>query len=120
MDSKAYAKEHKQAFIAKVVKGKVPVLEEKLAIFMAGTPGAGKTEVVESLMEFAEVFIRSYLQMIDNLSIVKETFNDAISYRVVDNIVGYVKGRIPRMVDDLLDVVLRFYTRQELEDLLDN
>ena len=52
MDSKAYAKEHKQAFIAKVVKGKVPVLEEKLAIFMAGTPGAGKTEVVESLMEF--------------------------------------------------------------------
>lgn len=53
MDSKAYAKEHKQAFIAKVVKGKVPVLEEKLAIFMAGTPGAGKTEVVESLMEFA-------------------------------------------------------------------
>ena len=59
MDSKAYAKEHKQAFIAKVVKGKVPVLEEKLAIFMAGTPGAGKTEVVESLMEFAEVFIRS-------------------------------------------------------------
>lgn len=29
MDSKAYAKEHKQAFIAKVVKGKVPVLEEK-------------------------------------------------------------------------------------------
>ncbi|WP_455155364.1 zeta toxin family protein [Streptococcus vestibularis] len=226
MDSKAYAKEHKQAFIAKVVKGKVPVLEEKLAIFMAGTPGAGKTEVVESLMEFAndeelcvidsdrfraqfpgyngsnssdfqpgatylvnttfdyllkegysfildgtfgahqdvvirnvkralkrdyhvilcfvyqeplrawlftksrtklegrkvpkEVFIRSYVQMIDNLSIVKETFNDAISYRVVDNSVGYVKGRMPRMVDDLLDVVPRFYTRQELEDLLDD
>lgn len=67
-----------------------------------------------------EVFIRSYVQMIDNLSIVKETFNDAISYRVVDNSVGYVKGRMPRMVDDLLDVVPRFYTRQELEDLLDD
>lgn len=64
--------------------------------------------------------IRSYVQMIDNLSIVKETFNDAISYRVVDNSVGYVKGRMPRMVDDLLDVVPRFYTRQELEDLLDD
>lgn len=67
-----------------------------------------------------EVFIRSYVQMIDNLSIVKETFNDAISYRVVDNSVGYVKGRMPRMVDELLDVVPRFYTRQELEDLLDD
>lgn len=30
MDSKAYAKEHKQDFIAKVVKGKVPVLEENI------------------------------------------------------------------------------------------
>jgi len=57
MDSKAYAKEHKQAFIAKVVKGKVPVLEEKLAIFMAGTPGAGKTEVVESLIEEQKVVL---------------------------------------------------------------
>lgn len=71
-------------------------------------------------LDFKEVFIRSYVQMIDNLSIVKETFNDAISYRVVDNSVGYVKGRMPRMVDDLLDVVPRFYTRQELEDLLDD
>ena len=53
-------------------------------------------------------------------NIVKETFNDAISYRVVDNSVGYVKGRMPRMVDDLFDVVPRFYTRQELEDLLDD
>lgn len=59
MDSKAYAKEHKQAFIAKVVKGKVPVLEEKLAIFMAGTPGAGKTEVVESLMELHNGSLKS-------------------------------------------------------------
>ena len=38
----------------------------------------------------------------------------------MDNSVGYVKGRMPRMVDDLLDVVPRFYTRQELEDLLDD
>lgn len=46
MDSKAYAKEHKQAFIAKVVKGKVPVLEEKLAILWQVLQVQGKQRLL--------------------------------------------------------------------------
>jgi len=43
----AYAKAHKQSFIDAILKGKTPEVNKK-AIFMAGSPGAGKTEVATS------------------------------------------------------------------------
>ena len=48
--SVSYAKSHKKEFIAKVVDGQVPAAK-KTAIFMAGSPGAGKTEVATALEE---------------------------------------------------------------------
>lgn len=45
-----FAKSNKDQFILDIVKGKEPV-SNKEAIFMAGSPGAGKTEVVSSLTD---------------------------------------------------------------------
>ncbi|MHC5372237.1 zeta toxin family protein [Enterococcus sp. LJL120] len=45
-----YAKEHKDFFIRKIIDGKSPK-HKKDAIFMAGSPGAGKTEVAAGLEE---------------------------------------------------------------------
>ena len=49
-DSVSFAKSHKKEFIAKVVDGQIPAAK-KTAIFMAGSPGAGKTEVATALEE---------------------------------------------------------------------
>lgn len=46
----AFAKENIDTFIEKVVRGKYPE-NKRDAIFMAGSPGAGKTEVVAGLAE---------------------------------------------------------------------
>ena len=45
-----YARENKALFIQKIIDGKSPRVK-KDAIFMAGSPGAGKTEVVTGLSE---------------------------------------------------------------------
>ncbi|EHJ53103.1 zeta toxin family protein [Streptococcus macacae] len=45
-----YAKSHKETFINDIIQGKVPD-GEKDAVFMAGSPGAGKTEVALGLAE---------------------------------------------------------------------
>ncbi|MFW7401916.1 zeta toxin family protein [Vagococcus fluvialis] len=45
-----FAKENKNKFILDIIKDKTPVMNKE-AIFMAGSPGAGKTEVVSSLTE---------------------------------------------------------------------
>lgn len=43
-----YAKKHKDNFIADIIKDKKK-LEDKTAVFMAGSPGAGKSEVASSI-----------------------------------------------------------------------
>lgn len=58
MDDKAYAKEHKKEFFKDVIQDKIARLDQKEAIFMAGTPGAGKTEVATSLLELSEDICR--------------------------------------------------------------
>lgn len=45
-----YAKQHKDSFIATIIQGKRPT-ENRDAMFMAGSPGAGKTEVALGLAE---------------------------------------------------------------------
>ena len=50
-DSKEYAKKHRDNFYHEVISGK-NVDGEKEAIFMAGSPGAGKTEVATELVSF--------------------------------------------------------------------
>lgn len=45
-----FAKTNKDRFILDIIKEKKPVINKE-AIFMAGSPGAGKTEVVSSLTE---------------------------------------------------------------------
>lgn len=49
-ESIVYAKSNKRNFIKKLIEGKQPS-KRKTAIFMAGSPGAGKTEVAISLEE---------------------------------------------------------------------
>lgn len=44
-----YAKKNKKILISSITEGK-DIEEEKTAIFMAGSPGAGKTEVAQTLM----------------------------------------------------------------------
>lgn len=46
--SLTYAKENKKSMISSVIEGKEKE-EEKTAIFMAGSPGAGKTEAAQTL-----------------------------------------------------------------------
>lgn len=48
IDSLAYAKRHKKDFTKNVISGK-SIVPDKNAIFMAGSPGAGKTEVASSI-----------------------------------------------------------------------
>lgn len=48
LDSLQYAKEHKKDFLKQIVDGIKPK-EKPRAIFMAGTPGAGKSEVAKSM-----------------------------------------------------------------------
>jgi len=48
-----YAKAHKQNFVKRVVADKVMV-PDKVAIFMAGSPGAGTTEVATALAELSD------------------------------------------------------------------
>jgi len=45
-----YAKEHRQEFLEKVIKH-VKIDTNKVAVFMAGSPGSGKTEVATSVTE---------------------------------------------------------------------
>jgi Uncharacterized protein conserved in bacteria len=47
-----FAKKNKKQFLERLVKGITPEeSEEKIAVFMAGSPGAGKTEVATGLAE---------------------------------------------------------------------
>lgn len=48
IDSLAYAKRHKKDFTKNVISGK-SIVPDKNAIFMAGSPGAGKTEFATSI-----------------------------------------------------------------------
>ena len=48
IDSLAYAKKHKKDFTKNVISGK-SIVSDKNAIFMAGSPGAGKTEFATSI-----------------------------------------------------------------------
>jgi predicted ABC-type ATPase len=50
-DSREYAKKHRDTFYYSVISNKI-VSDEKNAIFMAGSPGAGKTEVANELVSF--------------------------------------------------------------------
>lgn len=50
-DSVSYAKSHKKAFLLDVIGENIAEKSKKRAIFMAGAPGSGKTEVVESTLE---------------------------------------------------------------------
>jgi len=45
-----FAKSHKNDFLSELIKNKKPC-KNKVALFMAGSPGAGKTEVAVSLAE---------------------------------------------------------------------
>lgn len=51
-----YAKENKNRFISELVTDKC-IVKDKSAIFMAGSPGAGKTEVVSSLSEIYDNYV---------------------------------------------------------------
>lgn len=48
-----YAKQHKQEFIEKVIADK-EIVKDKVAVFMAGSPGAGKTEVAAAVAELSD------------------------------------------------------------------
>lgn len=52
-----YAKEHRQDFLNRIIES-TQSQEERAAIFMAGTPGAGKTEVATSLAELYGNIVR--------------------------------------------------------------
>lgn len=75
-DSVSFAKSHKKKFIAKVVDGHVPAAK-KTAIFMAGSPGAGKTEVATALEEMlsnicmidADVFAVNFRNIMDRIQV---------------------------------------------------
>lgn len=49
-----YVKHNKHIFIDAVCQNAIPSANP-IAVFMAGTPGAGKTEIAKSVMEFFEV-----------------------------------------------------------------
>lgn len=51
-----YAKDNKEEFIKKLIHGKSPS-DERDAVFMAGSPGAGKTEVALGLMDSYRNFV---------------------------------------------------------------
>lgn len=51
IDSITYAKNHRKDFLATVIAKNIASSEKKTAIFMAGAPGSGKTEVAESTFE---------------------------------------------------------------------
>lgn len=55
-DSLQYAKENKKEIISSVIDGKEKE-EEKTAIFMAGSPGAGKTEAAQTLTVLIVIFV---------------------------------------------------------------
>ena len=59
MDDKwvTYAKKNRQVFLKKTL-GNIKSQDNRAAIFMAGTPGAGKTEVATSLAELYEDIVR--------------------------------------------------------------
>lgn len=52
-ESLIYAKAHKNEFVKNLIMNK-SISEHKLAIFMAGSPGAGKSEVATSLIELID------------------------------------------------------------------
>jgi type I site-specific restriction endonuclease len=52
-ESLEFAKKNKQKFIEEVIEGN-DVKEDKVAIFMAGSPGSGKTETAIALTELID------------------------------------------------------------------
>lgn len=57
-ESVQYAKAHRKEFFEQVIDGYVPDVEHQRAIFMAGSPGAGKTEVAKGLKRLYPSAIR--------------------------------------------------------------
>lgn len=53
-----YAKKHKHLFLEELLLDKPKNLFEKEGIFMAGSPGAGKSEIAESIQALDRKFVR--------------------------------------------------------------
>ena len=94
-DSLQYAKENKKEIISSVIDGKEKE-EEKTAIFMAGSPGAGKTEAAQSL-----TVLNSNLCVID-----ADKFRVLFPGYVGNNSDEFQRGS-SLLVDAALDLVLK-------------
>ena len=92
-DSLQYAKENKKEIISSVIDGKE---EEKTAIFMAGSPGAGKTEAAQTL-----TVLNSNLCVID-----ADKFRVLFPGYVGNNSDEFQRGS-SLLVDAALDLVLK-------------
>lgn len=90
-----YAKENKKVLISSITDGKEKE-EEKTAIFMAGTPGAGKTEATQTLTA-----LNSNLCVID-----ADKFRELFPGYVGNNSDEFQRGSA-LLVDTALDLVLK-------------
>ncbi|MDT2740441.1 zeta toxin family protein [Enterococcus canintestini] len=142
-----YAKKNKKILISSITEGK-DIEEEKIAIFMAGSPGAGKTEVAQTLMalnnnlciidadkfralfpgyignnsdEFQrgkERFINAFFQSRKNLIHVKEEFQERVTINVL---VKDFQNTISDFLMDIDNITLTLpinYTKHGLEEEL--
>lgn len=101
--SLVYAKTHKQEFLEKVIKNK-EIVEDKVAVFMAGTPGAGKTEVAEAIAELSS-----------NLCVI-----DADSFRIqFPGYNGSNSSHFQKGASWLVDHVLTYLLRRGYSFILD-
>ncbi|PAB00393.1 zeta toxin family protein [Enterococcus canintestini] len=90
-----YAKENKKALISSIIEGKEKE-QEKTAIFMAGSPGAGKTEATQTLMA-----LNSNLCVID-----ADKFRELFPGYTGNNSDEFQRGAA-LLVDASLDLVLK-------------
>lgn len=90
-----YAKENKKVLISSITDGK-EIEEEKTAIFMAGSPGAGKTEAAQTLTA-----LNSNLCVID-----ADRFRELFPGYVGNNSDEFQRGSA-LLVDAALDLVLK-------------
>ncbi|MDR3190897.1 MAG: zeta toxin family protein [Lactobacillaceae bacterium] len=130
-----YAKAHKREFVEQVIGHRIPE-EDKLAIFMAGTPGAGKTEVAVSISEMlgdnlsiidADVFRESFPGYNGANSsdfqhgaswLVDHTFTYLIKKNYSFILDGtFSHGRTMQNIELLIPAI---YTKEQLEELLDD
>ncbi len=90
-----YAKENKKILVSSIIDEKEKE-EEKTAIFMAGSPGAGKTEVTQTLMA-----LNNNLCVID-----ADKFRELFPGYVGNNSAEFQRGSA-LLVDAALDLVLK-------------